>query len=249
MAKILALALLLITFGFSSNPLAQSQSPLREELLKQIEAKRAELQKLEKQLLAPAQEDRAAYAEFLKQPDTGLIRLMPREVFDSETYKDKQKSVTMRGGGAYYSFTRHTHEYGSGSDLELDSNNFAVGFAGAAYGMLVNIGNVPLETVTLEHPGARFMAVYESAGDEPRARVEQERFATGVTVDGFSYKTRLPVAVNTTYLLRSIYYSESDVVVAFRAVRKDADGSVIVVWKLLKTYSKPQLARDNKLAN
>src|ERR1700720_3405498 len=226
---------------FSANTLAQSAS--REDMLKEIEAKRAELQKLEKQFLAPSEEDRAAYAEFLRQPDTGLIRLLPREVYDTEVYKNKLKSLTMRGGGAYYSFTRLTHEYGFGSDLELDSNNFSVGFAGADYGMLVNVGDVPLETATLEHPGARFIASYKSAGEEPRARVEQRRFGTGITVDGFNYKTHLPVAVNTTYLLRSIYYSESDVLVVFRVVRQDADGSVIIVWKLLKKFPKTEPAR------
>ena len=57
--------------------------------------------------------------------------------------------------------------------------------------------------------------------------------------------SRLPVAVNGTYLLRSIDYSTSDVLVAFKVVRKDSDGSVILAWKLLKKYPVPQLARGN----
>jgi hypothetical protein len=50
--------------------------------------------------------------------------------------------------------------------------------------------------------------------------------------------------VGATYILRSIDYSESDVLVAFRVVRRDTDGSVIIAWKLLRKYAVPQLARN-----
>ena len=58
---------------------ASAQSESRDQVMNQIEAKRAELSALEAKLLAPSDEDQAAYAEFLKQPDTGLVRLLPRE--------------------------------------------------------------------------------------------------------------------------------------------------------------------------
>jgi hypothetical protein len=120
-----------------------------------------------------------------------------------------------------------------------------VGFAGADYGMLVNLGNIALEEATFEQPGARFIVLHTSAPDEPQARIEQRRFSTGITVYGFTYKNRAPVEVNNTYLLRSVNYSQSDVLVAFRVVRKDTDGSVIIAWKLLKQYPKPEMARNN----
>jgi hypothetical protein len=44
--------------------------------------------------------------------------------------------------------------------------------------------------------------------------------------------------------LRSINYSDSDVLVAFRVLRKDTDGSLIIAWKMLKEYPVPDLARD-----
>ena len=59
---------------------AQTQS--REELIKEIKAKRAELVRLEKHIPLPSEEDRAAYADFLAPPNTGLIRLLPREKYD-----------------------------------------------------------------------------------------------------------------------------------------------------------------------
>jgi hypothetical protein len=224
-----------------------AQSPSRDDLLKELKAKRAELQLLEKQFLAPAAEDHTAYAEFLSQPDTGLIRLLPREAFDSDVYKKIKGSLAIRGGGAYYSFTRLTHEYGSGSDLELGSDHFSVGFAGADYGMLVNLGDVALDEITLEHPRVRYLAAYAPPSQEPSARLAARQFGQGVTVDGVLYKNRLPAEVSSTYLLRSIGYSHSDVLVAFKVVRKDSDGSFILAWKLLGKYPVPDVNRKDVL--
>jgi hypothetical protein len=234
---------ILIILTFSNSVFAQSKS--REELQRELEAKRAELASIEKQILAPSETDRAGFVEFLQQPDTGLIRLMPRELYDSETYKQNKKTITMRGGGAYYSFSRHTHEYGHGSDIELDHNFLSVGFAGADYGMLVKAGDIPLEEITIEHPGLRFLLEYTVPSAETPARKEARKFGEGTLVDGIRYQRRLPVEMNTTYLLRSINYGASDVLVALRVVRKDTDGSVIIAWKLLKKYSAPELVQNN----
>jgi hypothetical protein len=223
---------LVIALSFSSiNVFAQGAS--REDLLKETESRREELLSLEKKLLAPADEDRTAYASLLRQPDTGIIRLIPRE-----------NKLTI--GGAYYSFSRLTHEYGYGSDIELQQDSLSVGFAGADFGMLTNLGDVPLEDLVLEQPALRFLASYEPPLREPDARAEARRVGEGLTVEGMSFRNRLPVEVKSTYLLRSINYDRADVFVAFRIVRKDVDRSIVIVWKLLKKYPKPELARSNQ---
>ena len=237
MKTIPTLLLLIACFSVASiRVLAQSGS--RDDVLKQIEAKRAELAALETKFFAPSEEDAATYAEFLQQPDTGLIRLLPRETYDN-------KSLTTRGGGAYYSFTRRTHEYGSGTQIGLEQDTFGVTFAGADYGMLARLGDVPLNAISLENPAAKLLASYEPAVEEPLARSEYMRFANGVKVEATLYKTHQPVIVNSSYVLRGIHYSDSDVLVAFRVVRKDMDDSVIILWKLLKKYPKPVLARND----
>src|ERR1700757_5070992 len=114
MKRILTASLWITICAFA----AFSQAGSRTDLLKDIETKRAELANLEKQFLAPSDEDRATYAEFLTQPETGLIRLLPREVYDK--YVNKKAGLTVRGGGAYYSFTLKTHEYGNATDIGLE---------------------------------------------------------------------------------------------------------------------------------
>jgi hypothetical protein len=191
-------------------------------------------------LLAPSAQDRLTYESFLRERKTGLIRLMPRESYDWETYHAK-KRIPIRGGGAYYSFANLTHAYGYGNDLALERNVLSVGFGGADYGMLTNLGDRPLEGITLDNPGLRFIAQYKPPAREQSARFEYRRFQSGVTMDGVLYRSRLPLEIGATYLLRSIVYRESDVLVAFRTVREDADGSVIIAWKLLRKYPVPEL--------
>jgi hypothetical protein len=227
----------------------RAQSSSRDDVLKEIAAKRAELQRLEDQFLSPAEEDRAGYKELLSQPDTGLIRLLPREIYESEVYKKNQKTLTIRGGGAFYSFARVTHEYGLGSDLMLEGGYLSIPAAGAGYGMMIDLGDVSLNDITKDYPAALSLADYAAAKDEPQARVEQRQLHAGRILDGVTYKGRAPLKIGTTFLMRSISYDSSDVLVAFRTVRQDTDGSVIIAWKLLKRFPKPELIRAVQAAN
>lgn len=150
----------------------------------------------------------------------------------------------MSGGGAYYSFKRLTHEYGYGSDIQLEQDNFSVGFAGVDYGFFINLGNVPLEGVTTATEALGFMAAYKAPSTEPEARKAKQQMGSEGHKDGkWAYQKRLPVVLDNTYALRSINYRTSDVLVAFRVVRKDFDGSVVLLWKVLKEFSKPELER------
>lgn len=220
---------------------AQTQS--RDDLIKEISAKRTELLKLEEAFLSPSEEDWAKYADFLSQTDTGLIRLLPREKYDADVRQANKHKLTIRGGGAYYSFVRLTHEYGYGSDISLYDGWLSTGFAGANYGIMTTLGNTPLENLTVETPAVQFLATHTPPSEEPKARIEQTRWGQGEMIEGTTYGERLRMGVNTTYLLRSVDYDTSDVLVAFRVVRVDSDGSAIILWKLLKKYPAPKLAR------
>jgi hypothetical protein len=238
MKLIIAATLFIVTCSLS----ALGQSDSRTGLLKELETKRAELAKLEQLVLQPAAEDREANAQFLAQPNTGLIRLLPREKFGE--VPNKPSKLTIRGGGAYYSFARLTHEYGYGSDIELSQGTLSVGFAGADYGMLIKVDGANVEDISTELPGITFLAKYAAATSEPEARIEQRRFGGGTVIDGISYKERLPAEVGATYVLRSIVFGDSDLLVAFKVVRQDTDGSLIIAWKLLTKFPKPELNRS-----
>jgi hypothetical protein len=149
----------------------------------------------------------------------------------------------VRGGGAYYSFTYRTHQYGDASHLSLSKGQFEVGFSGANYGFLTNLGDVPLESVSLNTPAANLPATYKRATLDRDARREHRRFGEGVVVDGITFNRSLPMAPHSTYLLRAVNYGNSDVLVAFRVVEVESDGTALILWKLLKRSSTPRLDR------
>src|SRR2546421_5882181 len=116
-----------------------AQSSDRAQMLQEMTTLRERLKEIEKQYIPPAAEDRTAFASFLQQPGTGIMRLLPREKFD--------RFLAMSGGGAYYSFTRLTNEYGQGSDIGFEQGYLGLVFAGADFGMLTVLGDVALDEV------------------------------------------------------------------------------------------------------
>jgi hypothetical protein len=263
---------------FHTNGSAQSED--RSKTIKEISSLRKELDEKEKLLLAPSDKDLASFAEFLKQPKTGLIRLFPRDLYENR--------LTIRGGGSSYSFTRSSHEYGSEielnrarNDMGLDrtrndiglastrndigfdrtrdniervwdpNNNalapllagyeFRIGLAGADFGFITMLGKVPLEKVTLDHNAAKFLVDYIPPSIEQKARAEYRRARDGFKKAGFTYKTTIQAHPDYAYLLRLISYRNSDILVAFRVVRRDSDGSLVILWKILKEFPRPEL--------
>lgn len=237
--KLYALALLFVCLS-CLNEVARAQTNERAKAAAEIESLRAQIREREPVLLAPSKEDQQAYAEFLAQPHTGLVRLLPREKWDGK--------LSMRGGGAYYSFARLAQEYGNGSDIELQQGYFSVGFAGADFGFLVNLGDTPLENVMLESESVKPLAEFQTPAQEKGAREQQRRASAGFKESEKTYVDRVEAVAGHTYVLRSVNYETSDVLVAFRVVRKDDDGSTVLLWKLLKKYPKPALERNTAVA-
>src|SRR5262249_27796937 len=199
----------------------------------ELTALRGQLKSKEKLFLAPAPEDFTAFADWLKQPGTGLMRLLPRESFD--------EVLSIEGGGAFFSFINQVHDYDSGVDLELQVEHLFVGFHGLDYGFLASLGDTPLESVGLDTPGVSLLASFTPLLDEPGAREQKQRARAGFLDNGFFYAYRSPVSVETTFVLRAVNYGEDDVLVVLRVHRQDTDGSLIIAWKLLKRYPTPQL--------
>ena len=203
---------------------------------KEIGALREQLKQKEDELLAPSAEDRVRFAQFLSQRDTGIARLMPRE-----KYRDK---LTIREGGAYYSFTRQSNSYDRDPQIGLDQGSLNTGFAGADFGFLTSLGDAPLEDVGLASQAVAYLAEFVAPAPEPSAREQQRRTGAGFIDAGHTYRRSLPAVINHTYILRSISYDRFDVLIAFRVVREDTDGSLVLLWKKLKEFPTPFLIRQ-----
>lgn len=238
MKKIIAVTTFSLTLLVAC-PSVAAQTQSRDDVIKELEAKRAELAVLEQRILAVADSDRAEFAAFLSQPQTGIFRLLPREVYAGNT----KRGLAHPAGGALYSFVNSSHESAQGYDIQLYNEDLTVGFAGTDYGMLLSMGDTPLDQIVAEHPAVRTLLDYTPASAEADARTAHTTLWQGLKLSDFVFKNRLPAKVSNTYLLRSFLYNDSDIAVAFRVTRKDTDGSLIILYKVLKRFPAPKLQR------
>lgn len=212
----------------------------------------SELSRAQKKLLSPAPEDVTRFADFLKQPDTGLIRLLPKGKYEfngtvSAADPEMQHVVPLPGGGAAYSFTKKTHVQNAWSELLLENNVLRSGFAGEVLGVLINLGDTPLESVSLASAGIDYLSRLAVPGQYADAVRQSRQNAKGFQVAGQIYRSDLPALPDMTYVLRSTANRRADFIVAFRVIRRDSDGSLILLWKRLKKYQTPNIKKAASL--
>ena len=211
--------------------------------------------------------DYSRYNEFLKADKTGMFKLFPdydcvvknviRIDGDCKNFVMASSSFSFRNLG-------YAHPYYS--DLvfnqgEILSNAFF------SQGIIVSLGDVPIEHVMPSRDGVRFIFDLLPASDPSEARKMAVKFKAGLENGGFKYSNSVTPAENTTYALRSIAYNvanslpavtemtslnemrfhtlsldkRADVIIVFRIIRKGADGSLTIVWKELDRKEAPKI--------
>lgn len=213
-------------------------------------------------LLSPNKEDFRAFAEFLRQPHTGLTTLAA-----DKGCADNSKIVvatadclaySMPGAGSSYSFRVKNYRIPNLADITFTENSFqATGIR--LHGIFVKLGDVPLEQVNLQTKGINFLTDFKPEADFQKAKEIDRQLSVGIEKDGFVYRRALRAVDDTTYVLRSVAYrgtylravegfsyneldfdKRSDVIIAFRIVRRDADGAVTILWKQLQKQNSPK---------
>jgi hypothetical protein len=209
----------------------------------------------ERRLLEPTFEDQQQWATFLRLPDTGLIRLYPwsrrRRVISVDDLGDG-RTPDFNLHASAYSFSKQKHGNGLNgfvdprlgwAELRLREARLFTGFTGESLGVLVALGNFPLEAVTPQTAGVTGLTNIIPPADYLEASSLSRRNRAGFEMDKFRYGSSLPVATDTTYVMRSTSNRRADVLIAFRVIRLAADGSATIVWRKLKSYPKPEWKR------
>lgn len=192
--------------------------------------------------LAPAAADRKAFSTFLKQPNTGLMRLVPISASSTTILSSGVKSRVL---GFYFSFVNVSHFNYQRADVTLTNDKLLVGNLDNS-GLITRVGDVPLESITLDHPRAVYMSSYQPTFNQPDKRRRLKEAVDGFDVEGAHYSRMSPAEINQTYLLRSIIVDKSDALIALRVVRKESNGDVTIAWKLLKKFPKPQRQKGTR---
>lgn len=183
----------------------------------------------EKAFLQPKAIDYAEYPDFKDKSDRGLFRLLPRETYDGQ--------LSLRGGGAYYSFSMQVSDYDFGPEIELSGGSLSVGFSGCDYGSFVDLGHKALEQITTHEPALQYLLNFRPGNHDENLIRRQQHAAHEVIAGNFSYSDRVhKIERGQTYGLRSISFDRADVLVAFKIVRIEKDGSLVIAWKLIKRF-------------
>lgn len=163
--------------------------------------------------------------------DTGLIAA-----------SEKCLPYRMPGAGIAYSFRTESYRLPRLADLILHEGIFKTGGAFQQV-MIVHLGDVPVEDVTIGTNGMKFLIESKPVKDSDDFTRNEEDFIKGIERDGFLYRKGEHVKKNSTYALRSIAYrgtylrtidnitydeldfdSRRDVVVVFPIGKKDSTG-------------------------
>lgn len=220
----------LIGFVLLCASITFSQELNREQKLQKIAELNSQIKMLETDVLSPDAKD-------IKQAEREgfqVFRLMPRERYDHK--------FTVQGGGSYYSFTTKSHDYQKIAQIGLEQNNLKVGFAGADYGFIADLGETALTEITKDTAEVNFLINYKAPTNEPEVRLEAQK-PWNYEANGFVFKRHITAVVGHSYALRAITFDRADILVAFKIHRKDTDGSLIIFWNLLEKFEKPLLGR------
>ncbi|CAN5151296.1 hypothetical protein BH20ACI1_BH20ACI1_11160 [soil metagenome] len=225
--RFFTLFLLLVSFSFGISAQTRQQAIEKFKDLKD----QAEIQ--EKIILSPDKKD----VEEAKQENVGVFRLLPRETYDKGLF-------TTRGGGAFYSFYYKIPDYGYGSDIMLEQGRFST----SNVGLMIDLGEVPLNEITKESPSADGLINYQSVKKTNSVYQDFSIFRyEGLNYNGLVYTSHnLPPVTGHTYVVRSMREDYYDVLVAFNVKRKDADGSLVIFWKLLEQFDTPKRENSQK---
>lgn len=196
----------------------------------------------QKKRLEPSDQDRQSYAAILRQPHTGIFKLLTAAGSGTVNVNDHSSvPLPLIGGGTYYSFTKRKHDLNDWAEIRWREGEIEAGFANLTMGFVTLLGDVPLEALNLNSPGVSNLAVFTPAADYDEANQQYRRSVYGFALDGFIYKSAQPVMVQQSYVLRSIRFGAADQVVVFRIVRQQLDGALTIVWKRLKNEIAPTL--------
>lgn len=209
------------------------------------------------------------YAKLLALPNTGIFRVLPNSVYlrPLNTLQNQlQPSVSQRY--PFPSLDEASQGFNPSLALQTVNENFQFMHSGIDYSLMVDVGDVPLDKVELSTP--EFLLNYQPPQQLEALQVDRRRFLTGKDQNWQQSQVYLDSAkavLNHTYLVRTLQFQlpemilnrqpisphhsrarqqlaemkSSDIILAFRPVRRRNDGSYTVIWRVLKKLPAPSI--------
>ncbi|MBX7173430.1 MAG: hypothetical protein K1X72_20850 [Pyrinomonadaceae bacterium] len=211
-------------------------------------------------ILAPSNDDLARYSAFLSQKKTGIFRIFPvLDCGDSRIIQAGSPCVDAIPLSSYYSFRKKNYSPQSLADLELRDSKLVTN-GKLANGIMVSLGDVPIESITLATLEVARLTDFPFVKSEQELSARSTQLQNGIKVGDFLYSSSLPVIENNTYAIRVIAYrgldysrgtdpyfplyewdKRNDILVVFRTIRNDGSGNYTLIWKELQRKNTPKI--------
>jgi hypothetical protein len=201
------------------------------------------------------------YKEFLRSKNTGIFRLVTDfgcTQNDKVTISNENcLKYSMPGNGAAYSFRVNNYRILRLADLSYRNNRL---YSGGSYiqSAIANIGKQEIAILNSNSHGIKELSELSPERDLNRFSRVVERLKAGVIVNNIFFSDNAEIELDSTYIMRSIAFDiekivsvdgltynefeldkRQDIIVAFQVVRRDADGSITIVWKEISRKKSP----------
>jgi len=213
--------------------------------------------------LVPGEAWLTRYADLLRQPKTGIFKLVPDSgctnnlrVVDA---REGCLKYSIPGSGNSYSFRTESYRIRHLADLTYDGEDvFLTGIF--MHAIVTDLGDVPLEQISNEASGMKFLFDFKPSVTAHEVGLIDSAFLKGIEVKGYRYAKSVQAKVNSTYGFRGVAYrgkvvrsvqglrynemdydDREDVLVAFRIVDRAEDGSITIVWRQLSELEAPKI--------
>jgi hypothetical protein len=211
------------------------------------------------------------YQEVLKERHSGVIRLLKanecqKEQSVSFVIDSTCPQMLLPSRGAFISFRQQQYSYAALSDLGFINGDF-VSYGLLNQGILTDLGDVDFNSIDISHKTVRDLYGIEVAETSDKVLRQAAAFESGVRVGNNFFKFVMPVKLNSVYLARFIAYrghvyreletaenrgnrpkldilagdDRKDILVVFKVLALESDGSVTIIWKRLQAVKSPKL--------
>lgn len=222
-----------------------------------------------KVVISPNPDDLEKHKDFLKQSKTGIFLLLPD--FDCETkylVRTDANCANFVPGTWAYSLRRKNYSNADFHDLRF-KNDSLMSDGLLNQGILVSLGDVPLENISLNSDGVKYLVNFKPGEIHKEASRQFEQIVKGIKDSDYIYSKKTKVVVNNTYAIRLISYrfqdkwlsrfsnsnmtakdlkffqleddKRVDLTVAFRIIRKNDDGGITILWKEVDRKESPKI--------
>lgn len=217
----------------------------------EIDASFFKLSNEAEQFIAPSDEEKAKYKDFLRLSDTEIVKIFNpqcHQIGDVELGENCKFGIP--GFGNYYSFRHRQHFFPALTDVQLYKNWFVLtGFL--TQGIIVSLGEIDLEKISLQSDGVKFLTDFTPAENPQEADKQAANIENGIENGKYVHNRAAKVEENTAYAMRTIAYRSNiktssidkreDTIVIFKVINQDEDGNVTIIWRKLLSKKAPKL--------